>query len=93
MPLAAEMDVFNTEVGSDQEIRAWGNPQDGAVVANAAHHCPIVAGLGQAANAFNQLSLRLHQGLTISKTTAYVSSPALLGAQIVPWQREPHPEL
>jgi hypothetical protein len=78
MPFAAKVNVFNTQIGSDQELMAGGDSEDGAVIANAANQnsaCQNAASRGPAGaypsqplDAFNQVSFGSWQDrLTIAK--------------------------
>jgi hypothetical protein len=60
MPLAAKVNVFNTQIGGDQKLMAGGNSEDGAVIANAADQGPAAnppgQWPGQSLDVFDQLS-------------------------------------
>jgi hypothetical protein len=58
MPLPAKVNLFQVEIGGEQQFMSGRRPQDGAVIADPAHQAGIFAPVAfrYAANPRNQLS-------------------------------------
>jgi hypothetical protein len=41
VPITSEMYAFKAEIGGDEKLVAGGNPQHGAIIANAGDHCSL----------------------------------------------------
>jgi hypothetical protein len=56
MPIAAEVDIFDGEVGGDQKLVAGGKLKDGAIVADTGNQGTARAAVGQSPDAVDQVS-------------------------------------
>ena len=61
VPSAAKMHVFDTEVGGDQQFRAGGRAQDGAIVANPANQTVGSRRTSKTPNCLDQISFLNHK--------------------------------
>jgi hypothetical protein len=57
VPLPPEMDIFNAEIGCDQNLVSGAGTQNGAVIANSTHHGFVYGSAGQPADLLDQLPL------------------------------------
>src|SRR6476646_3630774 len=77
MPLAAEMDSFQGEVGGDQGLVARWNAQYGAIVADT--FLDLIPGLSLPANAGNQRFFENRQGKPIYTTKPFIPNCPTVG--------------